>query len=278
MTLFRPLQNKRRLVGAHRGYRSIRPENTLSAFDASLGHCDFIELDVQMSRDGVAVITHDDELGRTCNALEMAVRLGKKSLRVDHWDLAELRQLDFGGWFLAADPFETIKNGELDSATIQHILPQPILTLAELLEWRAKVQIPLNIEIKDQQGGVHDTAVVEAVLHAIGEANCVSDILISSFRHDYLRQVRRNMPEITLGALQENNHPADLIGYLKDLKVDAYHPAVERISGETIRELRDNGFLVNVFTVNNKIVQQQLFDDGVTSVITDFPDLQVTAA
>lgn len=277
MNVFKPFQNGQRLVGAHRGFRSIRPENTLSAFDASLGHCDFIELDVQMSRDGVAVITHDDELGRTCNGLEMAVKLGKKSLRVDHWDLSELRQLDFGSWFLRADPFQAIAKGEVAPEAIQQILPQQILTLEELLEWRIKAGISLNIEIKDQLGGIHDTTVIDAVVHAIGEANCTGDILISSFRHDYLRQVRQHLPGIALGALQEDEHPDDLISYLSKLNVDAYHPDVAITSREMIRDLRRNGFMVNVFTVNDKIIQEQLFADGATSVITDFPDLHITS-
>lgn len=273
MNVFKPFQNRQRLVGAHRGFRSIRPENTLSAFEASLGHCDFIELDVQMSRDGVAVITHDDELGRTCNALETAVRLGKKSLRVDDWDLSELRQLDFGGWFLRTDPFQTIAKGGVVPETIQQILPQQILTLAELLDWRARVEIALNIEIKDQLGGAHDTTVVNAVVSAIDKANCTGEILISSFRHDYLRQVRQQLPGIPLGALQEDEHPDDLISYLTELRVDAYHPDVEITSGDMIGDLRRNGFLVNVFTVNDKAIQEQLFVDGATSVITDFPSL-----
>ena len=278
MNLFKPMQNGQRLVGAHRGFRSIRPENTLSAFEASLSHCDFIELDVQMSRDGIAVITHDEELGRTCNALEVAVKLGKKSLRVDHWDLPELRQLDFGAWFLRADPFQTIEKEEVVPKAIEKILPQQILTLTELLEWRARVGIALNIEIKDQLGGTHDTTVVDAVVQAIGEANCVGDVLISSFRHDYLRQVRQQLPEIALGALQEGEHPDDLIGYLTELNVDAYHPDVEIISGEMIRDLRRNGFMVNVFTVNDKDTQEQLFADGATSVITDYPDRHVSSS
>ena len=37
------------LIAAHRGYRAVRAENTLSAFEASLGKCDFIELDVAFS-------------------------------------------------------------------------------------------------------------------------------------------------------------------------------------------------------------------------------------
>lgn len=52
-------------IVAHRGDQSVAPENTFAAFDAALGagftHC---ETDVQLSRDGVALILHDEKLGR----------------------------------------------------------------------------------------------------------------------------------------------------------------------------------------------------------------------
>lgn len=88
------------LIAAHRGYRAIRPENSLCSFQASLGNCHFIELDIQMSRDGIAVVHHDPLVGRTSDGRVLAKKLGKRSLRIDDWDLAELRQLDIGSWLL----------------------------------------------------------------------------------------------------------------------------------------------------------------------------------
>lgn len=264
------------MVGAHRGCRSIRPENTKCAFEASLGRCHYIELDVQISRDGIPVIHHDDELGRTCNLNKAYLKAEKDPPRIDSLELAELREFDFGSWFLTTDPFSSLAKGLVEAKHLTPLLPQPILTLKELLEWRNVVQIPLNIEIKDQEGNIHDNTIVDTVLRAVREAGCADQILISSFRHDYLRQVVLKMPGIPVGVLQEGHHPDDLLQYLRKLGASAYHPDVEITSEALIRELRQNGFGVNIFTVNDAEVQRQLLRDGATSVITDFPDLAVT--
>jgi glycerophosphoryl diester phosphodiesterase len=81
---------KRLLLIAHRGYSSEAPENTFSAFDLAIerGYHD-IELDVQLSRDGVPVIIHDETLERTTNGVG----------RVADHSYAELSKLDAGSWF-----------------------------------------------------------------------------------------------------------------------------------------------------------------------------------
>ncbi|MCX7780632.1 MAG: glycerophosphodiester phosphodiesterase family protein [Negativicutes bacterium] len=58
------------LIGAHRGASAIQPENTLAAFRAAVMRgADFIELDVQLSKDGVPVVIHDFTLDRTTSAV-----------------------------------------------------------------------------------------------------------------------------------------------------------------------------------------------------------------
>ncbi|HET9514113.1 MAG TPA: glycerophosphodiester phosphodiesterase family protein, partial [Gemmatimonadales bacterium] len=55
-----------RPIIAHRGASAEAPENTLEAFRLGLEQgCDAIELDVRLSRDGVAVVIHDPTLMRT---------------------------------------------------------------------------------------------------------------------------------------------------------------------------------------------------------------------
>jgi glycerophosphoryl diester phosphodiesterase len=77
---------------AHRGYRAKYPENTLIAFQAALdAGVQMIELDVALSRDRKLVVIHDATLERTTN--------GKGAVS-DH-TLAQLKQLDAGGWFHA---------------------------------------------------------------------------------------------------------------------------------------------------------------------------------
>ncbi len=63
------LASTRPLVFAHRGGSKLAPENTIAAFDRGLAAgADGIELDVRLSRDGVAVVHHDATLGRTTAA------------------------------------------------------------------------------------------------------------------------------------------------------------------------------------------------------------------
>lgn len=267
MNFFDLSRNPGPMIGAHRGYRAIRPENTLASFEAARGQCHYIEMDVQMSCEGVAVVHHDDILGRTCDIEHPA--------RVDTLFLAELRQLDFGSWFVQKDPFGTLQNGTVKEEELTPLFPQRIMTFEELLVWRNRVAMPLNIEIKDQKGGKYDGAVVDAVLKGINKAKCLESVIISSFNHDYLKEISCKMPEVMLGALQEEENPPDICQYLRDIGASAYHPDSEIVNRELLIALRSNGFAVNVFTVNDRALQLNLLRDGATSIITDFPSLTI---
>ena len=88
-------------------------------------------------------------------------------------------------------------------------------------------------------------------------------------------QVKQRSPSLPIGVLQEEHHPADLLRYLADLDADAYHPEAAIADAELIGRLREGGFAVNIFTVNDRSEQLRLFGLGATSVFTDFPDLTV---
>lgn len=67
MVVFDDLRN-RFFVVAHRGASAYKPENTLSAFKLALDFgVDAIEMDVRVTRDGKAVIMHDETVDRTTN-------------------------------------------------------------------------------------------------------------------------------------------------------------------------------------------------------------------
>jgi len=88
---------RRPLVIAHRGNSSAAPENTLSAFRSALAlGVDGVELDYHHSADGVPIVFHDKTLDRTTNA---RVLWNRRELKIADCTLAELSQLDFGGWF-----------------------------------------------------------------------------------------------------------------------------------------------------------------------------------
>src|ERR1700760_1397391 len=81
---------------AHRGGSQLMPENTLAAFaDAVARGCDGAELDVQLTRDGVAVVHHDYRLMRDV-ARQGGVWLDAPGPRIKDLTLAELQQFDIG--------------------------------------------------------------------------------------------------------------------------------------------------------------------------------------
>jgi glycerophosphoryl diester phosphodiesterase len=259
------------LIIAHRGYRACYPENTLCAFAASIGRSRMIELDVQLSSDGVAVVFHDSHLTRTSNAAEIAGKLGIQSLALCDWRLDQLQRLDLGSWFVEIDPFNTLRHGAIDRAHLVSLMPQLILTLGELLTWAGACRMPLNIEIKDMRGTRMDRLIVPEVIREIRLAGAMDQVILSSFNHDYLKSCRHLAPEVALAALQEGMHPPDLVSYLQALDVCAYHPEDLLVDAPLVTSLQAAGMRVNVFTVNDAARQRQLFDFGVTGIFTDFP-------
>lgn len=265
------------LIAAHRGYRGHFPENTLSAFMASIGHCHFLELDVQMSKDDIPMVFHDPTLERTSDAKIQRQQLGLRSLRVGEWKLSQLKQLDAGSWFLHSDPFATIANGTVASESIRRLLPQRIPTLEEVLLHPALNKIPINVEIKDHKGQPQHQHIAETVIEVIRKTKSEERVLISSFNHDYLTIVKSSVPKISIGVLQDGRHPDDLLDYLHALRASAYHPSDAIVDRATVKTLRAAGFGINVYTVNSAERQKQLFTMGVTAIFTDFPHLPSSA-
>ncbi len=259
-----------RLIAAHRGFRAYHPENTLSAFKASVGRCHFIELDIQMSKDFVPVVFHDSTLDRTSNAKEQCPYLGLQSLNICDWTLSQLKTLDISSWFFNTDPFGTLQKTPKQLLSERH---QTVMTLEEVLRHPALRKMPINIEIKDHRGKPQNKQVTEYVLDVIGRTYCAERVLISSFNHDYLVIAKDIAPSISTAALQHRSHPKNLVEYLKSLGVAAYHPSDDITDVSLIKKLRAAGLGVNVYTVNSTKRQQELFAMGATAVITDFPEL-----
>ena len=247
---FLELFKKPNLIAAHRGDSSQKPENTLSALVSSIGKCDFIEIDVQLTRDLVPVIIHDDTLGRTSNVSKIERFQDRTPWRVSDFTEEELQSLDFGSWF--DDEYE------------------PILTLEKALSFAKEKHLFLNIEIKGMSGTFADERVIQIVIDMIKKIQAEELVLLSSFYHPYLPMCKKHSSEIPTAALQLYKHPSKLIDYLHTLQVNAYHPEDKITDQKTVASLREAGFFVSVFTVNKTKRQKKLFDWGVNGIFTDF--------
>lgn len=256
---------------AHRGARSLAPENTLLAAQAGLdAGADMWELDVAMTADGELVVIHDDSLERTTNARE--VYPSRAPWPVHNFTYEELRRLDFGSWYSARDPFGLIAQGDVTAHQLDAFTGLKVPTLREALEFTRMHNWRVNIEIKDLSGTSGHAHVVEKVVALVEVLGMAEMVLISSFQHDYLRQVKQLKPEIATAALVEQAI-ADPVLLLKELDAQAFNPALELVTDELVQQVRAAGFAVYVWTVNNPVEMRRLRDMKVSGIFTDFPQV-----
>jgi len=267
-------QPKRTLNIAHRGARSLAPENTLAAARKGLEiGADLWELDVAMTVDGELVVLHDDTPARTSNVA--AVFPARRSATVYEFTLAELRSLDFGSWFVEKDPFKQIAAGAVSQAEQQQYKGELIPTLREALVFTRDHNWRVNVEIKDASKTTADATIVEKTVALITELGMIDRVLISSFNHQYIQKVKAIQPALLTAALVEkaDSDPAAL---LRRTGAQAYNPAVSAIVPAAIRPLREQGFDVYIWTVNDEATLKTLVQAGVSGIFTDFPQLLKT--
>lgn len=260
---------------AHRGFRARFPENTRSAFAASLGRSHMVELDVRLSLDKEVVIHHDDCLSRCSNAAAIAPGLGLDSSRVDQWRLDQLRRLDLGSWF---SPYpqeaQTILAGTGSLPSYRPAARESIPTLAEILAWAKLYRMPLNIELKEQADAAANALLVRRAIQRVVAANCTELVLFSSFNYDMLRLCRSLAPFISRAFLYGGAAPADLFELLAAIDACACHPDQSRVEAALIQSLVQKGYAVHVWTVNDCERWRYLTNCGVTGMITDYPSLK----
>jgi len=261
----------RPLIIAHRGARSLAPENTIAAARKALElGVDMWELDVGMTADGELLVIHDSTLTRTSNAKKIFPNRRPWSLH--EFTLEEIKRLDFGAWFIDEDPFDQIAAGAVSPTEAERYRGEGAPTLRQALGFTRDRNWRVNAEIKDLRGTAGDPQVVPKVVALIEELDMVDRVLVSSFNHRYLKEVRERNARIVTGALvsKPQSAPESL---LHELGAQAYHPSVSAIRRSEIVQLRKEGFQVNVWTVNEPKVMRSLIKAGASGIFTDFPQL-----
>lgn len=232
-------------IFAHRGAKSVAPENTLPAFQRALEMgADGIELDVQCTRDGEMVVIHDFTVDHTTNGV------GK----VANFTYAEIAQLDAGAHFS------------------QEFAGTPIPTLAQVFDLLGD-RCQVNIEIKSiaADGGPE----VKAVVNFIQSRRLHDQVIVSSFNPISLIAMRWYDPKIALGLLYMDGLPIFLrrawLGPL--IAPEALHPHYKMIDAEYMHWAHRQGHYVNTWTVNDLADAKRLADLGVDTIISDVPDV-----
>ena len=236
---------------AHRGGGKLAPENTMAAMRCGLAHgFHAVEFDVMLSRDGVPVLMHDPYLGRTVAG----------SGHVFDYDAAELVTMDAGSWFGA--PFA----GE------------PVPLLAEVAAWCKANGVWMNIEIKPAPGFEAETGrVVAALTRAMFAPEIAQDDparlpLLSSFSMAALDAAKLAAPDLPRACLFEALE-GDWLGEARRLGAVAIHTDQKRLTAALARQVKDAGFGLLCYTVNEPARARTLRDWGVDALCTDRLDL-----
>ncbi|MCR4862504.1 MAG: glycerophosphoryl diester phosphodiesterase membrane domain-containing protein [Ruminococcus sp.] len=228
-------------ITAHRGFSSVAPENTLYAFEAAVNSdTDYIELDVQLTKDNVLVVFHDDKLDRATD--------GRGKLTDYTYD--ELQQFTVVS--------HTGHKGQFADARIP--------TLEEVLQLVGKDKM-FNIEIKDVGDSVRAT---EKTVDLIKEYGLTTSCYVTSFSYPLLKIVKRLEPKIKTALIA---NVAMSTSYSQLRSIDAVSLNYIFVNRNIVSTAHQNGKRVFVWTVDRREDMEQMMLLGVDNIITNKPDL-----
>ena len=228
-------------VTAHRGASMFYPENTMPAFIGAVEQgCDWIELDVQESKDGVIFVMHDTNFLRTTGT------------DANTWDLTwdEISRLDAGSFF----------NHDYEG--------EQIPLFSDVLEFAKQNDVKLNIELKPTG---HEKNLVGAVIDMVEEAGYEENCVITSQAYKVIEEVKQHsetMPTVYVMGLA--------FGAINRMTAaDAFSIRATSISRSLVRNLHNRGIEIYAWTVDSRSNINRMIDVGVDNIITNNVPLAV---
>ena len=232
---------------AHRGASGHAPENTMAAFEKAFEmKADFIEIDVQMTRDGRLVAIHDTTVNRTTNGNGF----------VGDYTLEEIQQLDAGSWF-----------GE-------EFAGERIPTFEEIIdEYRGKIGILIELKSPELYPGMEEK-VAEALIERNMHKPSNGKIIIQSFNHESVQLSKQLLPNIPHGVLAgltwadvTDEQLAQFATY-----ADFFNPNMNIVTEDLVDRVHLAGMEIYAYTVRTQEQADNLFELEVDGIITDFPE------
>jgi glycerophosphoryl diester phosphodiesterase len=231
---------KFQLIG-HRGTRGLRPENTYCSFRhaAELG-LNWIEFDVQLSKDDQWFVMHDNTIERTTNGQ------GK----ISDYSAEDLDKLQAGLWYNPPYPGE------------------PIPTLSKTMELANQLGLYCNIEIKASNAEPKKYAKLMADFIKQHNINA----LISSFDTNCIIELRKLLPENPISYLIDYfaEHTIDIV---QENNFTSINCDYKNITEGDLKLAKDHAIPVLLYTVNDPVVAKMWLNRGVAAIFTDRPDL-----
>ena len=225
-------------ITAHRGSSRTAPENTIPAIEAAVEEmADSVEIDVQMTADGVVVLGHDASLKRVAGV----------NRSIASMTFEKLEKLDVGSWF----------SSEYAGTRIP--------SLSEVLELCSQ-KTSLNIEIKYVG---KNSELPEKTAEMVREYGMENQCVITSTNLSYLKRVKEALPEIRTGYIIS----AAYGNFYSSEDVDFISIRSGFVTSALMQNAHEQGKAVYAWTVNTKSELERLTLLGVDGIITDRPVL-----
>ncbi len=282
-------------VIAHRGASGYAPEHTLAAYDLALEMgADFIEQDLQMTRDGVLVVLHDDTLDRTARgpADDCTGVVREKSY-------AQLQRCDVSSWWQDGASARAAAGTSADAsvpgapADLAAPTPAPVVSVAPATAVDAVIErIPTlgavlarygetaryYIETKQPEEA---PGMEEALLRTLEEHDLLPRsradrrVLVQSFSRSSLETIHALNSEVPLIQLIGGEEtPEDLdegLGAIAGYAV-GIGPSWRDVTAELVAAAHRHGLIVHPYTVNEEADMERLIGLGVDGIFTNYPD------
>lgn len=234
------------IILAHRGLTAEAPENSYEAIANTVARgISGLEVDVRASSDGELFLSHDDNAARVCG-------LDKKFADMTAEEIRHLK------W---ARP-------SLDGQSKVEGRP---LFFNDLLDM-TRDKLLLNLEIKG--GAWKRTLLEEKFIQPLIDRHMMGQVIVSSFLHQPLLQLRRIAPELKTGFIIHPSRfgPGQPGWTARWLKLYSIHPPKGLVTPTRIALWKRNGYSIFVWTVNEKKQYEQLCDWEVDGIISDVPE------
>lgn len=219
---------------AHRGAHRRAPENTLAALRAAKkAGAQWVECDVQLTRDREAVIFHDATLDRMTN----------------------------GSGYVSQSSLSKIKSLRCKKETIP--------TLLEWLCCCLELNINLNLEMKAHTQK-QARLLANCVLRDLKKTRFpISKLLISSFYIGCLMEISKKNKKIPLAFNTDKKISDKTIQKLSAMHFFSVHQHYPLLNKNEVDRLHQNGFRVLAYTVNDRVNAERLKSMGVDAIFTD---------
>jgi glycerophosphoryl diester phosphodiesterase len=227
-------QMDKTLVIGHRGAMGHETENTLASVQKALDlGVDGIEIDVFKISSGEIVVFHDDTVERLTNG-------GGK---VEDYNIYDLKKLILDGG---------------------HHIPmlQDVLKLIDN-------KVRLNIELKGSDTADRVNFIMQYYIKDRGWSP--DNFLISSFKWDELREMRRINPNVAIAILTEED-PLKALPVAKELKAEAINPNFRTLTKEIADKIHEEGYKIYTWTVNEPSDIATVKGLSVDGIITNYPE------